>query len=227
MMRYAIYFLPSRDTPFWRFGASVLGYDAYTQENVPFPEHPLFGGLRPPAWISQPQAYGFHATLKAPFELARSATEQELHERARQFARRRRSFVVPALEVKVISRFVALLPAAPCAQLAELARDCVRCFEPLRAPIQPVDRQRRLGSRLTARQIANLELWGYPHVMEDFQFHMTLAGPLDPKELPNVLAVLEAQWATVSGPMPIDAIAVVVQPARDARFRVVGRYSFN
>ena len=67
-MRYAIYFLPAPDAGLWRFGASVLGYDAYDGTAPAFPRHSLFQGSGPPRWVADPQRYGFHATLKAPPE---------------------------------------------------------------------------------------------------------------------------------------------------------------
>lgn len=225
-MRYAIYFMPSAATQLWRFGASVLGYDAFTGLSVPFPEHPVFSRAQPPAWIAEPQRYGFHATLKAPFELAPGAREADVHATAASLARSRQSFLVPGLGVRAMSRFVALMPAAPVPELDDLASACVRRFEPVRGPISAADRQRRLAAPLTARQIRHLDTWGYPYVMEDFQFHMTLAGPLQPDALQTVQSALALLWAPINAPLLIDAITVAVQPARDARFLAQARYTF-
>ena len=38
-------------------------------------------------------------------------------------------------------------------------------------------------SGLTDRQEALLTQWGYPYVMEEFRFHITLTGALDPAHL--------------------------------------------
>ena len=226
-MRYAIYFLPSTATALWRFGASVLGYDAYTRGGVAHPDHALFGGTSSPAWVAEPQRYGFHATLKAPFELADGKTEAELRTLAHTLAVERKGFVVPGLRVAAISRFVALVPAGPCPELADLANTCVRHFESLRAPLGEADRRRRLAADLSPRQAAYLETWGYPYVMEEFRFHMTLAGPLARDELAVVQSALAGLWAPVAGPMPVDAIALVAQPVREARFAVLELYPFT
>jgi hypothetical protein len=36
--RYAIYYAPAPGSDLDRFGAQLLGYDAYSGENLPFPE---------------------------------------------------------------------------------------------------------------------------------------------------------------------------------------------
>jgi hypothetical protein len=65
--RYAIYYAPATGSDFDRFGAQLLGYDAFGGEDLSFPD-----GLTQaaPDWrdlTSDPRKYGFHATLKAPF----------------------------------------------------------------------------------------------------------------------------------------------------------------
>ena len=68
--RYAIYYVPAPDSDLDRFGAQLLGYDAFSGEDLPLPD-----GILPaaPDWhdlTSDPRKYGFHATLKAPMSLA-------------------------------------------------------------------------------------------------------------------------------------------------------------
>lgn len=225
-MRYAIYFMPSPLTDTWRFGSSVIGYDAFAQRAVPFPVHPIFSGQEPPPWSAEPRRYGFHATLKAPFALAEGVRETELHDLARAFAEQRSSFVVPDVRVRAMGRFVALMPAAPVPELDKLARDCVMHFEPLRAPSSEANIKRRWASSLTERQVTHLERWGYPYVMEKFRFHMTLAGPLEPDSLKSVQAALEGMWAQIASPMLVDAITIAAQPSRDARFIAQACYKF-
>ena len=76
--RYAIYFVPAADSALYRFGSAVLGYDCYTGNDVGFPGPlPMKNG----AWrdlTGEPRRYGFHATLKAPFHLAKDADETAL-----------------------------------------------------------------------------------------------------------------------------------------------------
>src|ERR1700681_4734773 len=67
--RFAIYFVPAADTALYRFGAAVLGYDCYTGAGV---DRLRDVGLTEAEWAAltaEPRTYGFHATLKAPFQL--------------------------------------------------------------------------------------------------------------------------------------------------------------
>ena len=64
--RYAIYYAPAPGSGLDRFGATLLGYDAFTGKDLPFPEDILQVA---PDWrglTGDPRKYGFHATLKAP-----------------------------------------------------------------------------------------------------------------------------------------------------------------
>ena len=77
-LRYAIYYAAAPGSELDRFGANLLGYDAWSGEDLPFPD-----GVaeRMPDWrdlTQDPRKYGFHATLKAPLMLAENKTEAEL-----------------------------------------------------------------------------------------------------------------------------------------------------
>src|ERR1700761_3111400 len=171
--RYAIYYAARRGSALDRFGAEYLGYDAWSGDDLPFPD-----GL-PADWrelTSDPRKYGFHATLKAPFALAPGKSESELTAACADFARAPRAIPVIAPIVNSIGGFIAVVPVKPPDELVQLAADCVCAFDVFRAPLTAEDRARRRPDRLTERQRAYLDRWGYPYVMEGFRFHMTLAG---------------------------------------------------
>ena len=42
MVRYAVYFMPPEHSPLWRFGSSILGFDAATSMDVDYPDHAIF-----------------------------------------------------------------------------------------------------------------------------------------------------------------------------------------
>ena len=73
--RYAIYFTPAPQSALRRFGSTAIGCDADTQEARPHPDHDLYRDPSFLATLEFPSRYGFHATLKAPFELRAGATE--------------------------------------------------------------------------------------------------------------------------------------------------------
>ena len=87
--------------------------------------------------------------------------------------------------------------------------------------MQDADRVRRLKSPLTDRQIRHLDDWGYPYVMDEFRFHMTLTGRLpDSRTLEWAITALGSLYAPVNTPITIGAVTVAEQTARDQRFRV-------
>ncbi len=213
--RYAIYYTAAPGSALDQFGASLLGYDAYGGDDVPFPD-----GL-PSDWrdlTQDPRKYGFHATLKAPIALADGKPEARLAELSRP---------VPVIQpvVDSISGFIAVVPAEPSADLEVLATEATKAFDPFRAPLSAEDRARRKPDRLTPRQRDYLDRWGYPYVFEEFRFHMTLTGRLPAERREPVVAMLRERFAATSvGPLAIDAIALCRQETPTSRFRVIGRW---
>ncbi|MGY4347900.1 putative phosphonate metabolism protein [Bradyrhizobium sp. GM7.3] len=177
--RYAIYFAAGSDSALTRFGAELLGYDAYTGNELPFPAD---ASRLAPDWrdvTADPRKYGFHATLKAPMALASDRREVELVAACATFAGRARAIPVIRPVVDSISGFIAVIPGEPVGELQQLAADCARDFDSFRAPLSAEDRARRKPEKLSERQRHYLDRWGYPYVMEEFRFHMTLTGRLD------------------------------------------------
>jgi putative phosphonate metabolism protein len=224
--RYAIYYLPDPASAIWRFGSSVLGYDAYAASDVAPPADLARTEPRLAEQTAEPRRYGFHATLWAPTPLAAGTDERELVAAVRGFASLRQPFVVPALRVAVLEDFIALVPGVACPDLDTLAADCVRSFAAYRPPLGEADRRRRLAAGLTRRQADYLATWGYPFVLDEFRFHMTLTGALPAEDRERLAARLAAAYASISAPLLVDAVTVLCQPTRAERFRVVERIGF-
>jgi putative phosphonate metabolism protein len=224
--RYAIYFVPGADTPLYRFGASVLGYDCRSGKATPF-----IGGAEASwaEWTKEPRVYGFHATLKAPFRLVEGLTESDLIRAAAAFAKDRPVVNGGALAVRALGSFIALVPAVPSADVNRLADTCVRAFDGFRAPMTEEDRARRLASPLTARQIEHLDRWGYPYVFEDFRFHMTLSGSLSAQNQERALQYLREKFEQVpqTQALFVDRIVIARQAQQSAPFIVVHETSLS
>ncbi len=208
MNRYAIYFSPAPDDAIERFGAHLLGYDAFSGKDLPFPD----GVERAvPDWrelTQDPRKYGFHATLKAPLVLAPGKTEAELMAACDAFAATPRQIPVIKPVVNALGDFIAVVPAERSVELERLAADCVSTFDSFRAPLTAKDRARRNPERLTQRQRDYLDRWGYPYVMEEFRFHMTLTGRLVAERREAVLAMLRQRFAALTlASLAIDRIA--------------------
>ncbi|QDF40554.1 DUF1045 domain-containing protein [Bradyrhizobium symbiodeficiens] len=220
--RYAIYFAAGSDAALSRFGAELLGYDAYTGNELPFPPDTLHVA---PDWrdiSADPRKYGFHATLKAPMALVSGRTEAELIAACAVFAGKARPLPVIRPVVDAISGFIAVIPTEPVDALQRLAADCVRDFDSFRAALSAEDRARRRPEKLSERQRDYLDRWGYPYVMEEFRFHMTLTGRLDAERRGPILAMLRERFAALGiGTLVIDRIALFRQDDAKARFRIV------
>jgi putative phosphonate metabolism protein len=223
--RYAIYHAPAPGSGLDRFGAQLLGYDAFGGEDLPFPDGIL---QEVPDWrelTRDPRKYGFHATLKAPLSLAPGRTEAELVAACAAFASKPRAIPVISPVVGSISGFIAVIPAEPPQELIRLAADCVSEFDSFRAPLTESDRARRNPSRLTPRQCEHLDRWGYPYVMEDFRFHMTLTGRVGAERREPLLAMLQNRFSAIDlETLAIDRIALFRQDDSASRFRIMAQY---
>lgn len=224
--RYAIYFAAGSNSALSRFGDELLGYDAYTGDEMPFPREAL---QIAPDWrdiTADPRKYGFHATLKAPMALASGRTEAELMAACATFAGQPQTIPVIRPVVDTISGFIAVIPAEPIDALQQFAADCVREFDCFRAALTAEDRARRKPEKLTERQSGYLDRWGYPYVMEEFRFHMTLTGRLDAERRGPILEMLRTRFASLRlGTLAIDRLALFKQDETKARFRIIGEWA--
>lgn len=224
--RYALYYAPAADSALWRFGSTTLGYDALTAEDIPFAVPAGCDAAEWPELTAEPRRYGFHATLKAPFELAEGRSEEGLRSFSRNYAAGLDSVTLSGLSVAALGSFVALIPAEPSDALQRFAFALVQAFEPFRAPLSEADLARRLKSPLTPAQHAYLQAYGYPYVGDAFRFHMTLTGSLPPEKVAPVRQALETAHAAAlpPGPVELDRFALFRQDNRDARFRLIDSY---
>jgi putative phosphonate metabolism protein len=225
--RYAIYYVPAADDALTRRAAAWLGRDVFTGEGQARPQLPGLEGLDLDALTEDPRGYGFHATLKAPFELAPEADEAALLAFAEGFAARQPSFTA-ALATARLKTFIALRLSETSPEMQALHGACVREFDRFRAPMSAFDLARRRKAPLTPEQDERLLAWGYPYVFEDFRFHMTLTGSVrEPEVAERLFAALKAHFADLEGPHRFDSVAVFRQDDRTAPFHVLARFAFE
>jgi putative phosphonate metabolism protein len=218
--RYAIYYAPARESPWWAFGASWLGRDE--MRNVPLAQ-PALHGLDAASMTSitaEPRRYGFHATLKAPFRLNAGETGDGLLARLRLLAAGRRAVPLGQLVPVYMSGFVALVPAANGGPQA-LAAACVTELDDLRAPLTQAERERRRMAPGDTRAAELFERYGYPHVLERFRFHMTLTGPVDTATAGQVVAQVARPVALLNAQEPavLDRLCLFFESEPGAPFR--------
>ena len=183
--RYAIYYVPPEGSALAAFGSAWLGYDvesggAVAQQDV--------DGVDVAEVTAEPRRYGFHGTLKAPFALAEGVSEEALLAQAAALAAALRAAAGPRLMLSAIAGFLALVPDGPAPEVARLAEECLRGFDALRRPAE------RAAADLTPRQRAHLARWGYPYVLEEFRFHMTLTRRLESSERARIEPHLAARF---------------------------------
>ena len=227
--RYAIYYAPPANSGLWDLAQHWLGRDcesgaALLRPPLEDPDAAAIDAAALDAATTSPRHYGFHATLKAPFRLAAGTSLRDLHDTLAVFAARQAPFEAPPLAVRALGPFLALVLSEPSESMHRLAAAAVEAFEPLRAPLDEGDLQRRLRSGLTERQETLLRQWGYPYVMEEFRFHMTLTGPLETPQRERLQTGLSELFRphTVA-PFAVNAVCLYGQHDREAPFRLMDR----
>ncbi|MEM7722665.1 MAG: DUF1045 domain-containing protein [Pseudomonadota bacterium] len=222
--RYGIYVVP--DGALFDLGSAWLGWDSAAGAALP---HPAIDGLPAPAkeLTATPRKYGLHGTIKPPFRLAEGQSAKDLGDALTAFCATRPAVTIPALMLRLLGRFIALVPDAPAPGLADLAAATVEAFEPFRAPLNEAELAKRRKSRLTDRQEVLLQRWGYPYVMEEFRFHITLTGALEAAAIDPVLQSLKTHFSSHIGqPLPINHLSLMGEDA-DGRFHVIARYALT
>jgi putative phosphonate metabolism protein len=218
-MRYAIYFTPPEDDALSIRAATWLGRGAFRDQAF---AQPVVAGFTPAeiaALTGEPRRYGFHATLKAPFELAAGRSEGDLLASFEALAAVVPAFEIPEIVLGQLGAFFALVPAAQNEELQAFAGACVEHFEPFRAPLSEADIARRRPERLSESERDNLLRWGYPYVFADFRFHMTLTGQVPAERQSPMRSILEAQFESFIGrPLAISHLSLFVEPERGAPF---------
>ncbi|AJC23255.2 DUF1045 domain-containing protein [Pandoraea pulmonicola] len=232
--RFAIYYAPPAGSCWWNEGSRWLGRDAITGRHLNPPHVPRLSRALHELTV-EPRRYGLHGTLKAPMRLAPEASVDDLLAIAATVAARHAPFDL-TVQADVIDTdndkrpgFVALRPKAvdsANAAMQSLAADCVQAFDALRAPPSDAELARRQAQTLSSRQRELLAQWGYPFVLDEFRFHVTLSDRVD---APDASAMIE-WWqprAQALGAMRIDALALFVQPAPGEPFVLVERFGFG
>ncbi len=220
-MRYAIYHTPDRYDPLAMAASNWLGRSAFGDPaNTPvLPEN--WTAERHSDLVRDAKRYGFHATLKAPFSLAKTVREQDLFDHFAALKLPAADIVIPSLVLRQIDGFFALVAEHPNDILNAFAGVLVREFDKFRAPLTADEIARRHPDSLSDQQRSHLEHWGYPYVFDEFFFHMTLTSRVHGTEAQEVRTILEQHFAAYLGkPYSISHIAIFVEPAPSMDFSI-------
>ena len=227
--RYAVYFAPEPNSDLDVLGTSWLGRDMDGKEPHGQALVSNVSKHRLTELTENPRRYGFHGTFKPPFELNPTMSLDALLRTARIFACGLSPVEIPRLELAVIGKFIALTPVSQSAALEKLSAACVRAFEAFREPLTDEQIESYRQNKLTVHQEQMLEHWGYPYVMEEFQFHMSLTDRIDDSdERDAVFSALEKLAQPVLG-KSISArhLTVFGQSKRDEPMVAIERIPFG
>lgn len=171
--RYALYYAPELSDPLWQAGCAWLGRDPAT--GAPAQDAATDGQA---AFTASARRYGFHATISPPMALA-GCIDDFLSDVAALSATLA-PFPLPRLRMAEDEGFMALRLTAPSDALHELGARCVRTLHRHRLP-ESAEQVARRAQGCNERQKALLHRWGYPFVLDEWRFHMTLADCVPPE----------------------------------------------
>ena len=218
--RFAIYYTPPYG-PLAQFGAAWLGWDVERGQEAVQPDVPGLHDI-----TMTPRKYGFHATLKPPFRLADGATEDLLFTAVGELAETLAPAECEGLTLSSLGRFMALTLQGDVAGVRRVAGGCVRGLDAFRAPAPPAELARRRQPGLSPRQDTLLQQWGYPYVIEEFRFHMTLTGPLADGAVDDWMTIAKQHLPPLPASFTLDQIALCGERA-DGRFEMIHRYALT
>lgn len=223
--RYAIYWAPAPGA-FADAAAHWLGWDPEAGQALAQPDLP--GLPRPLADLTaEPRKYGFHGTVKAPFRLAPGLDRAGLSAALAAFCAKAAPVTLPGLKLARIGDFLAIIPDGDTSALDDLAARAVIGLDPCRAALTDAEIARRKPDRLSPRQRDLLLRYGYPYVLEEFRFHLTLSGPLTDTEAAALRPLAEATFAPLlPRPFRVEALCLFGETASGA-FRLLERHALT
>lgn len=224
--RYALYYAPRAEEALAVAAGRWLGRSPNTGEARDIAPIGSISRERLSELVADPALYGFHGTLKPPMGLADRVTERDLLDAVGAFAATERQIDIPSVALAELSDFLALVPSERCSTLQDFSDRCVAEFDAFRRPASEAELARRRGAGLSARQDELLRRWGYPYVMEQGRFHLTLTGRVtDRVERAVILDELRRRFAAFIGqPLAVRDICVFRQPAPGRPFTVLARF---
>jgi hypothetical protein len=189
-MRAALYWVPDLHDPLYAAGVAWLGRDAETGARV---RQPAIDGLA--EITADARRYGLHATLRPPMRIATGY--EEFQAAAYTVAACFEPFQLPPLILCDVGGFLALRENEPCPALQALCDRCVLETERHRLRADDAELARRRAAGLSARQEALLQRYGYPYVLDEWFFHMTLSQRLDAAAMARLRPAANSHFAAV------------------------------
>lgn len=222
--RYAIYYTPAPGTALADFGARWLGWDSASGATR---AHPVIDGVDVAQLTATPRKYGFHGTIKPPFRLADGMTAQGLADAVADLCADAAPVTLDGLHLARLGRFLALVPQGDVTALTALAARAVQELDMFRAAPSEAELAKRRTARLSAAQDAHLLRWGYPYVLDQFRFHLTLTGPLQAELVAQAETALAAPLAALDlAPYQMTGLTLLGEDGT-GKFHQIHRYELT
>ena len=226
--RFAIYYAPTPFSALHSLGSTWLGRDSATGKII---EQPSIFGItseRLSELTKSARHYGFHATLKAPFQLKHGTTLTLLKQTLRQVFGDASPFHIN-LDVLRLGKLFALMLSKPNPKIQSLAEIVVREIDAFREPITKEELAIRRSKGLTPSQDENLINWGYPYVFSEFRFHITLTGKIQlSKEQAIIYDAIKRHFSEfLNKRIKIEHICLFRQTNKEAPFLLVDQFKLG
>lgn len=226
--RYAVYWSPDLDDPLAAFGARWLGHDPAECDARLRRLRLGLDDAFADRITAEPRRYGLHGTLKAPFRLKPATDANALIDAVRKIAAQTPAFTTAPLALTGLKGFLALCPRTPSRELGALAARCTTELDSFRAPLSDGERARRKPAALTEVQRELLERWGYPYVLGESRFHITLTGRLTGADRTRVEPLLGvALMPYCADPFRFTGISIFGDPGDGAPFVLLQRFALS
>ena len=188
--RYAIYYAPPKESSLEEFGRYWFGWDPLNAKLINNKHRINYlnrFGIKNLINIDKnvliPKKYGFHGTLIPPFKLNKNYSTNTLFKKTEEIAKKFKKFKFYKFKLKKINNFYAFVQNKKNNNINKLSNRLVRELFKFRSPLTKKEIDRRNPSKLSKLQLNILYKWGYPYLMSEFNFHMTLASEVTGNKL--------------------------------------------
>ncbi len=222
--RYAIYYLPPKGSDLETFGAKWFGYDITKGQAIePMQVHEF--NLNQMTQIAR--AYGFHATLVAPFPLRKKFEYEDFRKKVSKLANQSKSFPIAPLRFKSLSGHLTLIPKHNAIEMNLLEERLVTKLNKFRKKKSGEAFKKRLQVKLNALEREYLDDYGYPYVLDHFRFHFTLSDRAEKAQRNVLIEYLERHFSeTLAKPQVIEELAIVGE-REDGYFEEIERLALG
>jgi len=188
--RYAIYYAPPKESSLEEFGRYWFGWDPLNAKLINNKRRINYlnrFGIKNLINIDKnvliAKKYGFHGTLIPPFKLNKNYSTNTLFKKTEEIAKKLKKFKFYKFKLKKINNFYAFVQNKKNNNINKLSNRLVRELFKFRSPLTKKEIDRKNPSKLSKLQLNILYKWGYPYLMSEFNFHMTLASEVTGNKL--------------------------------------------